>query len=496
MNRRQFLGGALGFGAAYALEGAEVLKQYLGKERLRFGVLSDVHISTEAQLPYFEKALRRLDELKVDGVLCCGDIADYGMVRQLQLAADTWFKVFPNNRRSDGEPVANLLHYGDHDMQDERYVDFKDAAARWPDHDARVQDVIHRKCDDHLAADQRAKAAWERCFKCNDWAPIVYKEVKGYPFVLSHFTRGQPDNQWGNNVPGLEAFLKAHKFDSKKPVFYSQHRVPRGTVCGDEIYGQDDGQTTKIFSKYPNLIAFCGHAHLTGVCEKSIWQGAFTCIQVPSLRYTTTLSGRENGYSHLDKNVNPARTMRVTGTGKCNQGFICRVFDDAIVITRENLTAGERLGPDWVIPMNSFSLPAAKRPFAYENRAKVAPVPQFPADAKVVVKPTKAGQDRAKVPHQFTPVEFPPVTASAEAPRANDYLVVLENQTEKGVKEVVRRRVFSSVFLGDEKTDVIPVTCLFAEYDFPMSGKWRFAVRPCNAFGGTGNPIYSEWKEG
>jgi len=290
--------------------------------------------------------------------------------------------------------------------------------------------------------------------------------------------------------------MKAHKFDSKKPVFYSQHRIPQGTVGGKEIYGQDDGKTTKVFSHYPNLIAFCGHAHVTGVCEKSIWQGAFTCVQVPSLRYTTTLSGCENGYNHLDKQAKPARTMRTASSGKCHQGFICRVFDDAVVISRENLMQGERLGPDWVVPIESFSLPAATRPFAYENRAKSAPIPQFAADAKVEIEPSRPGKDRDKVDHQFTPVVFPPVIATEDAPRADRYLIVLENQTDAGVKEVARRQVFSSVYLGDEKTDVHPVTCLFAEYDFPMSGKWRFAVRPCNAFGGIGKAIYSGWREG
>ena len=77
----------------------------IGYERMRFGVLSDIHITTSKQQPYFEKVLRQLDAWKVDGVLACGDLADYGLEQQLQLLADSWFKIFPNGKGSDGRSV-------------------------------------------------------------------------------------------------------------------------------------------------------------------------------------------------------------------------------------------------------------------------------------------------------------------------------------------------------------------------------------------------------
>lgn len=146
----------------------------LGRERMRFGVLADIHIATHAQQPYFERTLRKFDEWKVDGVVACGDLADYAMELELQLLADTWFKVFPDGRGSDGRPVANLMHYGDHDMQDERYINFKDAVKEWPDEKMRRDSVMFT---------HDRKASWERCFK-EPWSPISVKEVKGYTFVL------------------------------------------------------------------------------------------------------------------------------------------------------------------------------------------------------------------------------------------------------------------------------------------------------------------------
>ena len=86
VSRRGFMGGLTGIGTMFATGGARALKGIdIGSERMRVGVLADVHIATPAQQPYFENALRKFDEWKVDGVVACGDLADYGMELQLQL---------------------------------------------------------------------------------------------------------------------------------------------------------------------------------------------------------------------------------------------------------------------------------------------------------------------------------------------------------------------------------------------------------------------------
>lgn len=483
-SRREFIR-AIGLGGAFAAVGLKGGAEEVdpGRERMRFGVLSDIHISTRRQLPYFEKALRKLDERKVDAVLACGDLADYALRPQLKLVADTWFKVFPNGKGSDGRPVANLMHYGDHDMQDDRYVDYEDAVKEWPDKAFRHAEVIRTL---------GAKKVWEECFH-EEWASIVLKEVKGYSFVLSHFTKGEPGNPRGDNVPGLADFLEARTFDPRKPFFYSQHRIPKDTACGPSAWGQDDGTVTQILSKYPNAVAFCGHCHMNGVYEKSIWQGAFACVQVPSLRYCTTMAGRENGYNSADRGVKPPKCMRVMNSLKCNQGYLCRVCDDAVVIERHNFATGGRLGPDWIVPIDSFGLPAAERPFDFSVRAKGFPVPAFAPGAKVRVLAKERGYDRDKVEHLMTPVEFPPVCGAGDLPRADDYEVTLESRTDGRVRVVSRRRVYSPRYIGDEAADTAPVRCLFPEEDFPKAGETRFTVRPYNAFGSCGGMIASDW---
>ena len=90
---------------------------------LVLGVLSDIHIFDEKQVPVFERALEFFRDRKADGVIIAGDMADRGLVDQLELVGKAWFKVFPENRRPDGQPIEKLFVYGNHDVQGHGYGD-------------------------------------------------------------------------------------------------------------------------------------------------------------------------------------------------------------------------------------------------------------------------------------------------------------------------------------------------------------------------------------
>ena len=481
VNRRSFLGGTAAFAAVGAWRAQAT--ESLGEVRMRFGALADIHIKTSTQQVFFEKALRKFDVWKADGVLVSGDIADYGLAMQLQMAADVWFKVFPGGKRSDGEPVANLLHYGDHDMA-VNYVDRPEAVAQWPDAEMRRKNLIFR-------GDR--KAIWERCFK-EEWHPIELKRVKGYPFVLFHFTRGEPENRSGQGAPGLAEFLKAHRFDADKPVFYSQHRLFRDTVCGPDAHGCDGGEAGAALSALPNAIAFCGHGHVCGFFEKNIWQGAFTAIEIPSLRYCCTPGGRENGYCVKDRPPRPpVQMMPQHPSHLTHQGFFCTVHEHGMTVRRWEFEHDMPLGPDWVIPFASFRLPAEERPFAFGVRAKTEKAPMFPADASISISRAE-GKDRCGRTHRMYAVKFPPAPATAETPRANDYEVSLELRQNDVERIILQKRVFSPRYLYGAAMDTLPVECLFAEEEVPERHLLRFVVRPVNAFGGKGAPIATAWR--
>ena len=469
--------------AAPAAAGAAP-KKPTGPVRLKIGLLSDIHITRADSCGMFEKALRSFDKWKVDGVLCCGDIADWGVAPQIELTAQTWFKVFPKGRRSDGEPVANLLHYGDHDCSGYSYRNHPHCREDYPDVE-EMKKVMIRYAD--------RKAIWENAFK-EEWAPIVHKRVKGYDFVLSHFTCGEKGNEWGNRVPGLEDFFAKlkPKLVKGKPFFYSQHRIPRGTVGGEYIYGQDEGQTTKLFSQFPDLCAFCGHKHLTATDEQAIWQGAFTCVQVPSLSYCCTQGGRDNGYADSDNKCRPPDwLMPMVPLGHTKQGLLLTVYDEAMVISRIDFRHEKRLGPDWVIPL---PLSRGNHPFNYARRAAEEKAPNFAAGAELAVKRC-VKKERDGKEHDVFEVSFPVAAASDGALHANDYEVQVSALRDGIERVIATKRIYSRKFIYPQEMDTDPVLCDFEAAEILPRAyiQLRFSAAPMGSFGARGKRIQKDF---
>ena len=87
-----------------------------GAPDLRIGVLSDIHLSydkngfldsPQSELQgVFIKALEYFRDRHVDGVLVCGDLANSGLLPELELVANAWKQVFPGDRLPDGSPGA------------------------------------------------------------------------------------------------------------------------------------------------------------------------------------------------------------------------------------------------------------------------------------------------------------------------------------------------------------------------------------------------------
>ena len=293
-------------------------------------------------------------------------------------------------------------------------------------------------------------------------------------------------------MPGLKDFLAGHRFDPTKPFFYSQHRIPKNTAGGPEIWGQEDGQTTELFSSYPNLIAFCGHCHMASAYEKSIWQGAFTCVQVPSLRYCTSPGGRENSYAIHDRHqycpTLPVKAMGEMSSGSTHLGYLCTVHDNACVIRRWEFREDCAMGPDWVIPFESFDLPAARKPFAFANRAAVEVAPEFPEGATVTVS-RKKDVDALRQPHDMVVVSFPAAPAAEGRLRAHDYEVFLQVRQGDVERTLLQKRVFSPRYLFGAERESEPVVCRFMEKEVPTDFPIRFVVRPMGTFGAAGRAV-------
>lgn len=470
MNRREFLqrSGVLA-GAAYL--GSPALAETLatlGNPNLVIGIVSDIHLRGADTAETFIHTLEYFRSLKVDGVIIAGDMADQGLLPQLQVVADAWFQVFPNNKGLDGKETAQLFIYGNHDVEGYTWGGTISSVGA---ETAQAQGI-----------GRQAAAAWKQCFK-EDYQPIWMKTIKGYHFIGAHW-----ENQ--NHISGLADFLEEHNSEltaDGKPFFYIQHPHPKDTCNCAWAWGRDDGTVTKLLSNYPNAVAFSGHSHSPLDDDRDLWQGSFTSIGTSSLKYLYPMPARENTYQD-DWSAKPPSQMQKMDPSDGRQGMVMRVYDSAITFEKREFVYDEPIGEAWYLPWPI----SATQPLSFENRAKSAPIPQFPTGTKVTVT-GGSGSDRYGTSQKQVTVHFPTVLKKNAGVRAFDYEVQVEYDWLDVRHVSATKRVFSpKCYLGENKEEG-EVVCVFGESELPKDFAYRFAIRPCNCFGGKGNPIYSDW---
>lgn len=474
MNRRDFLRSSTLLAGILCID-AKALAQAtttLGTPRLRVGILSDIHIRQERDLPVLERTLTYFRDRGVNAVLIAGDMADTGLERQMRLVAGTWFKVFPKDRLPNGKHVERLFIYGNHDIEGHHYGTLEEALQGDDRETTLAREAI---------ADRREQL-WRKYYK-EKFHPIYIKEVCGYKFVGAHWTNWQ-------NTPGLQEFLAQHdgELQGSKPFFYFQHPHPKGTCSGEWAWGQDNGEVTEALSHYPHCIAFSGHSHQILNDERTIWQGAFTSVGTASLSYTYSFGGRENTY--IDGGPDYPSQMPRIDQSDGKQGMVMTVYDDAITLERWDFMYQRPLADNWIIPLPTGG---SARPLSFETRARKAQAPQFAPGSRATL--TRAqGKDRQGKEQQQVTVHFPNVLKSQGGVRAFDFEVTLEQMMADVQRVVCQKRVMSPHFYLCEEQDKGEVTCVFGQDEVPRNFPYRFAVRPCECFGKKGDPIYTEWQ--
>lgn len=491
MDRRAFLGGTAALLGASAFGVSTPLAK--GRPNLVLGVLSDIHLSIvkgrDGTLSFvgeemFTKALRWYRDCGVDGVIVCGDMADFGTVEELGAVARAWYSVFPDGKAPDGRRVEQLFVYGNHDFEGYKYG-------------GCVKAVFGEKYYDH-AINKDLAAAWKKCFH-EDYNPIWRKEVKGYTVIGTHWTKDHCRGweEVGTSYASGWFEKNGATIDPFRPFFYLQHPPLKGTCHCDWVWGHDNGLVTKALSKFRNAVAFSGHSHASINDERAIWQGAFTSIGAGSLKYTgleygdVLPFGRENDLPSPGlRGEDPYKIMRKMRIRSGHQGMILRVYDDRMVFERRDFEDLGLLGDDWVVP-----LPAAEpMPFAYAKRAAASVPPQFPKGAALAVCMTK-GKNRGgrKVKYEVQPVleiTIPPANGRKGA-RALDFALRITGENGKADD----RYVFAESFYRSESGGAanVPTVCSLAANRLKAAGKLRIEVRPRNSFLKAGEPITAEF---
>lgn len=470
MNRREFLQCSTALAGTAYLDTPSLAKAIatLGEPNLVIGIVSDIHLQGADTAGTFIHTLEYFRDRMVDGVIVAGDMADQGLIPQLQVVADAWFKVFPDNKGIDGKDTVQLFIYGNHDM--EAYA-WGSTIRRVGAETAQAQSIGKRPAE-----------AWEQCFK-EPYRPIWIKTIKGYHFIGAHW-----ENQ--NHISGLSDFLQEH--DAKlraggKPFFYIQHPHPKDTCNCTWAWGRDDGTVTKLLSNYPNAVAFSGHSHSPLDDERDLWQGSFTSIGTSSLKYLYPMPARENTYQD-DWAGKPPSQMQKMDSQDGRQGIVMRVYDTAITFEKREFVYDEPIGDTWYLPWPI----SVAQPLSFESRAKTAAIPQFPDKAKATVT-MNDGTDRYGTLQKQVTVHFPTVLKKNAGIRAFDYEVQVEYDWLDVRHITATKRVFSpKCYLGENKEEG-EVLCVYGVSELPKDFAYRFAIRPCNCFGGKGNPLYTDW---
>ena len=435
---------------------------------LRVGILSDVHLLSKqtALDSVFRSVLEFYRAKGADAVILAGDFGRDAVEGEIAKVARIWYSVFPDNKGLDGRNVEKIFIYGNHEIDGHKY-----GAAQ------------NRNSAEYLAEhnipDHRAEY-WEKYFH-EPYQNIYRKDVKGYTFIAAHYVQKR-------ETPGLQEFFDEQEPTLPpidKPFFYIQHIHPRGA---HPSVG-DNGKSTKILSKYPNVIAVSGHTHNALSSERSIWQGAYTSIAAGSLKDVGMLKDRENGKVFTDKDY--VSQMPTNRCPHAHQGLYMEVFEDRVEIDRYIFHHMEYLGK-WIFPTD-----VTQRPYSYrERKAKYAEYPPVFAKRSKVYIERILGRDRKKKQLSQVKVSFPVSVSTNLTLRAFEYKVSAERQDADTTVTVVSKYVHSPYFYMSEKTDKQRgAECVFAEFELPYGVPFRFAVRPIDCFGNEGKPIYSKYFE-
>ena len=459
MTRRDFIFGAGAFaalgtrpasGGSCKSDPVSIVCRPSAKPDLKFGVVSDIHVrETTGQygVETLLKAFKFFRDCDVDAVAIAGDMADQGLVAQLQCVADAWNAVFA------GTNVEKLFIYGNHDIEGGKYSNLDVAP-----------------CE--LIAYDRA-AVWERVFG-EPYEPIWRKTVKGYTFIGAHW------DSW-DGVGAIEAYMAAHGAELKgaKPFFYIQHPHPMGTCHGDWAWGRDKGFATRALGTFPNAVAFSGHSHHPLTDERAFWRGAFTSVGCGSLRYIDPVYGRENsGPPALDEFKQMPMIDRFSG----KEGLLVSVWGGRMAIQRRDFVHDEPLGADWTT-----------------WRGKHLPPPRFAGGATVSATGPFDGFDRKGRRVRQVKAVFPSAVVVEGVQRAYDYCVGAIVRECGGERVAKMKRVYApSCFLPPGR-EAESVECVFslaelgtksANYFKPAL---RFTVQAADSFGRTSETLLSDW---
>ena len=257
-----------------------------------------------------------------------------------------------------------------------------------------------------------------------------------------------------------------------KPVFVATHPRVKNTVFANS--SQSTSDIKSVLKKYPQVIIWGGHEHSALNRELAIWQGDFTAVDAGASHY-----GSASHFGYEDGNV-PANAKDLTGYSgkeyrKLSQGHFVEVDSTGNVrISRidfynSNPEKGDVriIGEPWIIPAPKEDL-SHLQVYNLENRKASNTAPYFDNDAKLVLE----GNDDAL----SVKVSFP---AAKDDTRVISYFLTAKSDR----KTLAKRELTSFYYDHADYSELEDHVYNFTVDEIPGNTEITFSVYGIDDFG-------------
>lgn len=495
---------------------------------LRFGVLSDIHVQGFPEgTTYFRKALEWFDQQKVDAVAVSGDLTDYCMLVELDKLSSTWFEVFKDNKRSDGESVVPFMVTGNHDDEGVHYLlgtingiqGSKVAAAvngrhKYPmaigiisNNFAKARRTLKynlypeknkevlKDIDDFMARVYKAGTNISLIHSFAHESQNIYTNSKALLFencltfenITNHWATAFNQSYtshihtkvkgydfiginwqvigWRGEVENIKPFFDSLNLPTNKPIFYLQHYHPQYTCHKGQI-----PQKPGHYDNGSSLAVLTNYPNLI----------AFSGHTHADISNERTIW--QDSFTSIG-----AGTIRPGSRSK--QGLLVSVYDKRIEIERIDFISNEPLGDKWIIPFDKNN--QLMRPYNHDYRIATAQPPFFKENDTLKMEiedPSLLGKGKASLIKLTVPIP----QDGKNGGHFNRIDIAYETQGTNGPVLKLATTLRPNLYYRSRKHWGDSIEVNLSPRHLPTRKPFRVVATPISDWGTKGKPLYSE----